>query len=65
MCLYLSGQEPSITLTWSQFKELVEHYSKDDQRRAELYKSQRPSQHLLKVQTKQEPLGTLPLHQGK
>jgi len=59
--LCYSGQEPSVTLTWSDFKDLVELYAKDDQRRAELLESKRPSQNLLKVQAKQEQVDILPL----
>lgn len=59
--LCYSGQEPSVTLTWSDFKDLVELYAKDDQRRAELLESKHPSQNLLKVQAKQEQVDILPL----
>jgi len=55
------GQEPSVTLTWSDFKDLVELYAKDDERRSELLESKRPSQNLLKVQAKQEQVDILPL----
>ena len=59
--LCYSGQEPSVTLTWCDFKDLVELYAKDDQRRAELLESKRPSQNLLEVQAKQEQVDILPL----
>ena len=54
-----ADQEQMVTLTWPNFKSLVELYAKDGRKLAKLLGSEFPNNDLLEVPTKQEPMNIL------